>query len=61
MSMSFKPNKNQSSDGLKPDMAKTLTKAIEITLNSIWNEGNKTAEKRKLFPDILQLKVTVNR
>ena len=61
IAMSIKSKENGTSEGIKPEMTKMLMKGIEITINSIWNEGNRTAEKRKMFPEILQLNVTINR
>ena len=59
--MSFKTIEKPPVQGINVEKGKILIKGIEISINSIWNEGNKTAEKRKMFPDILQLNVTINR
>ena len=44
--------------GHDPDKKKILVEAIETTVNSIWRDGNRTAEKIDTFPEILKLKVS---
>ena len=61
MSVTSKQTGTQTYEEIQPEKFKALIKGIEITINSIWNEGNKTAEKRKMFPEILQLNVIVKR
>jgi hypothetical protein len=54
--MSFVNNATSSTDSR---LRQNLLKAIEVTVNSIWSEGNRTKEKIDVYPEILKFKINI--